>query len=175
MDTDYRFLRSEDAPLLLDFMKAIASETDNEGQGHEHQGKIFRGTKFEGEICQRRSEEAQTYDAQRTGHTGGNGADGQSGAAASLLRQLETVDGGAYGGSFTGNVHHDGRGGPPVHGTVINGCQHDDGAGGVAELRGQGQQDGYAAGGTYAGQNTDQGSEQTADHRQEDIEGRQGC
>ena len=29
MDTDYRFLRSEDAPLLLDFMKAIASETDN--------------------------------------------------------------------------------------------------------------------------------------------------
>ncbi len=29
MDTDYRFLRSDDAPLLLDFLKAIASETDN--------------------------------------------------------------------------------------------------------------------------------------------------
>ena len=29
MDTDYRFLRNDDAPLLLDFMKKASSETDN--------------------------------------------------------------------------------------------------------------------------------------------------
>ena len=143
------------------FQEGAAGEADDQGQRHEHEGEIFRRAEDHGDVGQKRGEEGEPDQAERSRDEGGDGADGKGRSGFPLLGHLVPVDGGRHGGRLPGDVDDDRGRRPPVHGAVVDGGHHDDRRG-RGEHRGQGKEDRDPGGGTDAGEHADQGPDETA-------------
>ena len=94
--------------------------------------------------------------------------DAERGAAAALLGHLVAVDAGDHRGGFARHVDQHRGDRAAIHRAVVDGGQHDEGAGRV-ELEGQRDQDRGAGGRPEAGQHADQRAEDAADQRESEV------
>ena len=99
-------------------------------EAHEHERKIFRRAEGEGEPGKNGGEEGQAHKAQGAGHEGRDGGNGERRPGPSLPGHLVTVYRRRHRRGFAGNVDHDCRRRPAVHGSIVDGRHHDDARGG---------------------------------------------
>ena len=148
----------------------LAGETRDQGEAHEHQGEELGRAELEGQGGQRQGHQHQAHGGDSATDEGADGRDGQGSARPPLLGHLVALEAGDGRGRLAGDVHQHRGDGAAVHGTVVDGRQHDDGRGGVQD-EGDGDQDGRAGGRPDPGQHADQGAQEAADHGEDQVVG----
>ena len=90
-----------------------------------------------------------------------------------LFGHLVAVKTSDHRGRLSGDIDQDGGDGPSIHGAVVNGGQHDDGADGV-QIEGDGDQNRGSGGRSQPRQNADQGAEDAADQGEHQVDRQSG-
>ncbi len=129
---------------------------------------MLGGAEAEREPRQRRRDEDQPKGGDRGADEGSDGGDPQGHAPAPLQRHLVAVEGRHDGGRLSGRVQQHGGDGAPVHRAVIDGGEHDDGAGWI-EVKCEGDENRDAGRRSDARKDADELAEHATDQREEKV------